>query len=55
MSAQSVPVPDTTSEEEFDLFGPGPAPGTSERLVVAEPPPGREKFGAGLFCAEVCR
>ena len=22
----------------------------SERLVVAEPPPGREKFGAGLFC-----
>ena len=26
MSAQSVPVPDTTPEEEFDLFGPGPAP-----------------------------
>ena len=22
----------------------------SERLVVAEPPPGRERFGAGLFC-----
>ena len=29
MSAQSVPVPDTTPEEEFDLFGPGPAPGTA--------------------------
>ena len=25
MSAQSVPVPDTTSEEEFDLFGLEPA------------------------------
>ena len=29
MSAQSVPVPDTTSEEEFDLFGPEPAPSTA--------------------------
>ena len=29
MSAQSVPLPDTTPEEEFDLFGPGPAPGTA--------------------------
>ena len=26
ISAQSVPVPDTTPKEEFDLFGPGPAP-----------------------------
>ena len=29
MAAQSVPVPDTTPEEEFDLFGPGPGPGTA--------------------------
>ena len=27
MAAQNVPVPDTTPEEEFDLFGPGPDPG----------------------------
>ena len=29
MAAQNVPVPDTTPEEEFDLFGPGPNPGTA--------------------------
>ena len=29
MSAQSVPVLDTTPEEEFDLFGPRPASGTA--------------------------
>ena len=29
MAAQNVPVPDTTPEEEFDLFGPGPDTGTA--------------------------
>ena len=29
MAAQNVPVPDTSPEEEFDLFGPGPDPGTA--------------------------
>ena len=29
MAAQNVPVPDTTPEKEFDLFGPGPNPGTA--------------------------
>ena len=29
IAAQNVPIPDTTPEEQFDLFGPAPNPGTA--------------------------
>ena len=36
MAAQNVPVPDTTPEEEFDLFGPDQTPARRLQQVVQQ-------------------
>ena len=62
MAAQNVPVPDTSPEEEFDLFGPGPDPGTapaaSSAAASSNPPrhlPHRQHLRPVVRLLLVCR
>ena len=64
MAAQNVPVPDTTPEEEFDLFGPGPDTGTapaasgaaaSSNPFVSEAPASQQPLRPVVRLLVVCR